>query len=1484
MGLDTNFNQDPYYDDFDEAKNFHRVLFKPAVAVQARELTQLQTILQNQIERFGDNILKEGTIVKGCGFTYNDKLAYVKILDLQTDGQPVVMSNYRFAKAVGESSGVEAAIVQVSTGLQSQSPVLNTLHLKYTKSSGANKKFTTTENIRIENFTTGEIITTVTAAGTVEGASTVGFGTALRVSDGIIYQKGHFIRVDDQLAIVSRYSRLPTNIAVGYTTTESIINSNNDTSLLDNAQGYNNQNAPGADRLKLTATLTVKSVEQAVADEKFFTLVEYSNGRPVRRKETTQYSFIGDEMSRRTLEESGNYSINQFPLSIKAGANSDYIVARVGPGLSYIDGYRIENHGSIDVRVNASTDTNSIEGQFVTATLGHYINIDELQGNFQYNDISTIYLYDTAQNSRTANQAFAVANAAGEQIGTAKIRGLTYNTGTVGTFDCQYKAYIFDIRIANNQHSFANTKSIIYDETGTGGSYGSADIVLNSANKASIQDFSLKKTFFPIGKGAIKTITSSTADFTYTTSQTMSLSSGSGNISAPSGSTFPYADIALTNTIKREDLIVIDSDGLPVNLNSATVTISGSGATMTFSSVGAVDPDGQVTVYHKAKRSPAVALTKEPRTVYVKIDPATNPGSTTGEYSLGLPDVYEIVDVYRSTDGTYSSNTESANTDSVGTLFSLYPNQRDAYYGISYVRKKRTLTISGSDKLLFEVKVFDRTGSSGAGYSSVDSYVTLPTNPVNYEDIPVYKSEGGTLYDLRNVLDFRPYAANTVVYATTIATANVANVSVSADVTFTGEQYNIFPNSNSEIDFDYYLSRQDRLLVDGEGNFKVIQGQPAEKATVPPPPSRGMTLATIFVPPFPSLTSKDANAAGKPEHAVLMTTETIRGYTMKDIGKLDKRIKQLEYYVVLNALETSAKDKTITDGAGNNRFKNGIFTDSFEDLSIADTKSIEFSSSIDQSAKELQPKILEFNIDLKATTLSGATDFGPAITLNKTDASLISQPYASQARNPVADLYSFEGTMNIHPEYDPGYDEVKGPDINLNIDTASGLIEYNDKLSQFVNLKEVSQQTIGTTTSTSSREVNRFTDSVGTYATIETKTTTEKTIEKTVKQLQVSSETTKEKVGDFVTDVRIQPYMKSRVIRILATGLRPETQVYFFFDKINVSAHVAPAVSADLDDENNLRELRRSKPFGSAITVDSAGVVRAVFKIPPETFYTGDRVLEILDVNQYNQKFDSITQAAATFAAYNYSVEKSSEYMTTRKPMVDVTSDSTTFIERNTNVSTRNDLIQRTYSSANSSDYDHNGYDNDGFDAFGVSPSFDGSLDGGGGGAGDAGGSVICTTLMRMGYLPDYIWQADELFGEHLRQNDPYVFEGYLKWAKIVVAWMNGQGPDVMTWIKDPEERARRQSAWATRWTVGIGTPWAIEMAHRLGYSDKGSLAGRIVMAIGLPISRYIGKVDKPAKKRHIYMLIAMLGVARFITLFSKTKVDNVKATNKSFV
>ena len=63
MPSPTDFNLSPYYDDFSESKNFHRILFRPSFAVQARELTQSQSLLQNQVEKVSDHLFKQGAMV-----------------------------------------------------------------------------------------------------------------------------------------------------------------------------------------------------------------------------------------------------------------------------------------------------------------------------------------------------------------------------------------------------------------------------------------------------------------------------------------------------------------------------------------------------------------------------------------------------------------------------------------------------------------------------------------------------------------------------------------------------------------------------------------------------------------------------------------------------------------------------------------------------------------------------------------------------------------------------------------------------------------------------------------------------------------------------------------------------------------------------------------------------------------------------------------------------------------------------------------------------------------------------------------------------------------------------------------------------------------------------------------------------------------------------------------------------------------------------
>ena len=78
MPFKTNLNVTPYYDDFNSANNFQQILARPGFAVQARELTQLQSILKNQIETMGDFLFKEGAMVVPGSIRYNN-LEFLKL-------------------------------------------------------------------------------------------------------------------------------------------------------------------------------------------------------------------------------------------------------------------------------------------------------------------------------------------------------------------------------------------------------------------------------------------------------------------------------------------------------------------------------------------------------------------------------------------------------------------------------------------------------------------------------------------------------------------------------------------------------------------------------------------------------------------------------------------------------------------------------------------------------------------------------------------------------------------------------------------------------------------------------------------------------------------------------------------------------------------------------------------------------------------------------------------------------------------------------------------------------------------------------------------------------------------------------------------------------------------------------------------------------------------------------------------------------------
>ena len=94
MPSPTDFNQSPYYDDFTESKNFHRILFRPAFAVQARELTQAQSILQNQVERVSDHLFDKGAMIIPGQVAWDTNYQAIKLTSFKTYSSMLLLLLY----------------------------------------------------------------------------------------------------------------------------------------------------------------------------------------------------------------------------------------------------------------------------------------------------------------------------------------------------------------------------------------------------------------------------------------------------------------------------------------------------------------------------------------------------------------------------------------------------------------------------------------------------------------------------------------------------------------------------------------------------------------------------------------------------------------------------------------------------------------------------------------------------------------------------------------------------------------------------------------------------------------------------------------------------------------------------------------------------------------------------------------------------------------------------------------------------------------------------------------------------------------------------------------------------------------------------------------------------------------------------------------------------------------------------------------------
>ena len=468
----TNLNVSPYYDDFDKADAFHRVLFRPGFSIQARELTTLQSILQNQIEQQGNHVFKEGSVVIPGQVSYSDAY-YSLALESTFGGEDVRPSQYYNATTpvtlTGVTSGVKAQVIGYAEGSTTSQPYL---YVQYVQTGTDNNTgvFSDSENIIADSVVTHTTSYAANiASGTTFSSSASGTGSAVTVEAGIYYIRGTFVRNEKQTVVLSNTSKTET-ARVGFLINETLVSPEADTTLTDNATGSNNYAASGAHRLKITLTLA-KLDTTSVDDSLFVELIRTTSGRVTQLTRGTDYAVLGDTLARRTFDESGDYTVRPFQFSVNESIDNDYagetnvgiygtagttddnntadeslLSVSITPGKAYVKGYEIEKTAATFLDLNKARDFNTVNAGVTTFEMGNFAFATNLFGTPDIGNISgetTPYKEVGLFTDFTATRG----SASGYQVGVSRVRAVEYFSGTIGNNDAQFKLYLFDVRM-----------------------------------------------------------------------------------------------------------------------------------------------------------------------------------------------------------------------------------------------------------------------------------------------------------------------------------------------------------------------------------------------------------------------------------------------------------------------------------------------------------------------------------------------------------------------------------------------------------------------------------------------------------------------------------------------------------------------------------------------------------------------------------------------------------------------------------------------------------------------------------------------------------------------------------------------------------------------------------------------------------------------------------------------------------------------------
>jgi|688.fasta_scaffold00069_21 hypothetical protein len=1111
----VNLTTNPYYDDFDSTKNFYRILFKPGTPVQARELTQIQSILQDQIKKFANHIFVDGSRILSddpVAVTINDNGRAVK---LQPDANTANLQVYLNKYVTGTTSNIIGKVDFVfdadnpdvgdpPTFVMSLIRTEGTSEFKseetlkfYNTITDANSKSATslTVSAASDSFITGtanlneysDTITLTTTTGIIKvGDQIIGpslssdlyvveviTNTSIKVnqiigitdtnvsiqfkrrntsptlifgtSSGTYYKNGFFIETIKQKIVPQKYTAYPTkSIILRYN--ETIIDYNDDSSLLDPSFGSSNYLAPGADRLKMQLILDgvdLTSDNKPDISGTFIEIGRYKNGNLDLIESTgdSKYAELAKTLASRTYAESGNYLVSPFNLQT-TGPSTDGLSENffISPGRAFVGGYDIATYGKTEISIPKALTTDTLEALNINTFFGTYVVIEAPTfGLPQIADLAGENFYEC---HNTTNRS---AMNASTLVGYVVPKHIQYETG-IGT-GSSFRFYWYYYEQASTTLTPDNIRSVIGVQNpftinyGNNGTYNHPTFFANIHPTYGLVDNRLRyyevgenRNVFKIPKNNIKKVSKNKVVYSQLFPNVLGTSGIiTLNTSSPNKFVGPLSS-SLPSSIKREyyTMVVRDSysggysGNIFVPLENTSMTLNGTGTQLTIN-FNNIILSGTVDIIATLEND---TLTRRTKTLVENQTFNANIQVPQVDYSVLKSDVYSYKGIFKIGSNSYVGNYNSstayntnnlvqyngliyrANTSSTGQSltniaywekvkkesllsYSLNTGQTDNWYDHGSVRFLGTQDSIPGNVLI----TFDYFTHSGTGALDVESY------PANlYSKIPTYRSViDATEFNLRDCLDYRIRRQD--------------DTPLSVQPGYDGRLSNIFyfdahikPNPSevpgTEADVEFYLGRIDRLYLNNrdasvkkiQNKFSIDSGVPSLNPTSPKDftDSTKQLIATLYVEPY-TASYQD----------ILIEYNDAPRYTMKDISIIDQKLTLLEKRVKKQGLDIIALNNIVFDrngSTGNILYKTGILVDNFSGYGPGYVRSPDFTAAIDTSRQECRPAFSAIEHNLFYVTDPDVSILNDLVYMNYTEEEFISQTIASNKNsNPNPD-------------------------------------------------------------------------------------------------------------------------------------------------------------------------------------------------------------------------------------------------------------------------------------------------------------------------------------------------------------------------------------------------------------------------------------------------------------------------------------------------